>query len=177
MNVCYMKTERTWEIKNRRLIPKDCRWSAPLKSSKHMTAWSISLLQSNQKWIVFFSFDRAVLKYHFWGKRGGRYCLYEHFCIVTRLVYLEYCTVTLTKYGGDIFWFSVKGRGSLFYHPHWGLLKGFHLFFTPLFLLQLNPTYMKRILHLVPIRNIVFKSSYDWFKFDILRLLRPLTAN
>ena len=68
MNLCYLKTEHTWEIKICCLIPKDCRWSAPLKSSKHMTAWSISLLQSNQKWIVFFSFDRTVLKNHFWGE-------------------------------------------------------------------------------------------------------------
>ena len=61
----------------------------------------------------------------FWGKRGGRYFLYEHFCIVTQLVYLESCTVT--------FWLSVMGRGSLFYHPHWGFLKGCHPFFYPTF--------------------------------------------
>ena len=42
------------------------------------------------------------------------------------------------------------------------------------FLLQLNPTYMKRILHF---KNITFKSSYNWFKIDIHQQLRPLTAN
>ena len=40
--------------------------------------------------------------------------------------------------------------------------------------LQLNPTYMKRILHF---KNITFKSSYNWFKIDIHQQLRPLTAN
>ena len=49
----------------------------------------------------------------------------------------------------------------------------FQTFFTPLFL-QLNPTYMKRILHF---KNITFKSSYNWFKIDIHQQLRPLTAN
>ena len=49
--------------------------------------------------------------------------------------------------------------------------------FPPIFFLsQLNPTYMKRILHLVSVKNITFKSYYNWFKIDILRLLRPLTA-
>ena len=33
----------------------------------------------------------------------------------------------------------------------------------PLFLLKLNPTYMKRILHLIPFKNNVSKSSYNWF--------------
>ena len=44
------------------------------------------------------------------------------------------------------------------------------------FLLQLNPKCMKRILHLVSVKNIMSKFSYNWFKIDILRLLRPLTA-
>ena len=35
---------------------------------------------------------------------------------------------------------------------------------------------MKRILHLVSVKNITFKSFYNWFKIDILRLLRLLTA-
>ena len=47
-------------------------------------------------------------------------------------------------------------------------------FYTTFFLLQLNPTYMKRILHF---KNITFKSSYNWFKIDIHQQLRPLTAN
>ena len=34
---------------------------------------------------------------------------------------------------------------------------------------------MKRILHLVPIKNIVFKSSYNGFKIEIRRLLQLLT--
>ena len=41
----------------------------------------------------------------------------------------------------------------------------FQKFFYPtFFLLQLNPTYMKWILHF---KNITFKSSYNWFKIDI----------
>ena len=40
-------------------------------------------------------------------------------------------------------------------------------FFLPHFIsLQLNPTYMKWILHLVSVKNITFKSSYNWFKID-----------
>ena len=38
-------------------------------------------------------------------------------------------------------------------------------------------TYMKRILHLVSVKSITFKSSYNWFKIDIHQQLRPLTAN
>ena len=38
------------------------------------------------------------------------------------------------------------------------------------FLLQLNPTYMKRILHLVSVKNITFK-------IDIHQQLQLLTAN
>ena len=38
--------------------------------------------------------------------------------------------------------------------------------FTPLFLLlQLNLTFMKRILHLVSLKDIIFKSSHNWFKY------------
>ena len=37
-----------------------------------------------------------------------------------------------------------------------------HLFTPPFFLLQLNLTYMKRILHLVSVKNVTFKSSYYW---------------
>ena len=36
---------------------------------------------------------------------------------------------------------------------------------------------MKRILHLVSVKNITFKSSYKWLKIHILRLLQLLTAN
>ena len=54
----------------------------------------------------------------------------------------------------------------------------FQTFFYPtFFLLQLNTTYMKQILHLVPMKNIVFKSSFNRFKIDIHQQLRPLTAN
>ena len=49
-----------------------------------------------------------------------------------------------------------------------------HFFLPHFFLLRLNPTYMKRILHF---KNITFKSSYNWFKIDIHQQLRPLTAN
>ena len=47
-------------------------------------------------------------------------------------------------------------------------------FLPHFFLLQLNPTYMKRILHLVSVKNITFKSSYNWFKIDIHQQLRGL---
>ena len=43
--------------------------------------------------------------------------------------------------------------------------------FLHYFILQLNLTYMKLILHLFPVKNIIFKSSFNWFKIDILRLL------
>ena len=49
----------------------------------------------------------------------------------------------------------------------------FQTFFYHTFFLQLNPTYMKRILHLVSVKNIIFKSSY----IDILRQLWSLTTN
>ena len=49
-------------------------------------------------------------------------------------------------------------------------------FYPTFFLLQLNLTFIKRILHLVSVKNITFKSSYNCFKIDILRLVRPLTA-
>ena len=42
--------------------------------------------------------------------------------------------------------------------------------------LKPNPKYMKRVLHLISVKNITFKSSYNWFKIHILRQLRPLTA-
>ena len=50
----------------------------------------------------------------------------------------------------------------------------FEPFFYPaFFLLQLNLIYMKRILHLVPVKIIIFNFSYSWIR--ILRLVRPLT--
>ena len=51
----------------------------------------------------------------------------------------------------------------------------FH-FLPYFFLMQLNITYIKRILHLVSVKNITFKSCYNWFKNVIHRLVRPLTA-
>ena len=55
--------------------------------------------------------------------------------------------------------------------------SNFHpLLYPTFFLLQLNPTCMKLILHLVSFKNIIFKSSYNLFKIDILRLLRLSTA-
>ena len=61
----------------------------------------------------------------------------------------------------------------------WTPLNGtnFHSFLPNFFLLQLNLTYMKRIIPLVSVKNITFKSSYNWFKIDIHQQLRPLTAN
>ena len=43
-----------------------------------------------------------------------------------------------------------------------------------LFLDQL--TVIKTDLNFVSVKNITFNSSYNWFKIDILRQLRPLTA-
>ena len=40
-------------------------------------------------------------------------------------------------------------------------------FLLHFFLLQLNLTHMKWILHLVSVKNITFKSSYNWFEIDI----------
>jgi len=51
----------------------------------------------------------------------------------------------------------------------------FH-FLPYFFLMQLNITYIKRILHLVSVKNITFKSPHNWFKIDNLGRLRPLTA-
>ena len=36
---------------------------------------------------------------------------------------------------------------------------------------------MKQILHLVSVKNITFKSPYNWFKIDIHQQFQPLTAN
>ena len=57
--------------------------------------------------------------------------------------------------------FAIRRRGP----PPSPLVAHFQTSFYPtFFLLQLNPTYMKRILHF---KNITFKSSYNWFKIDI----------
>ena len=57
------------------------------------------------------------------------------------------------------------------WHPPSPLIHFLHYF-----LLQLNLTFMKLILHLFPVKTIIFKSSYNWFKIDILRLHRLSTA-
>merc|ERR1711963_990232 len=57
------------------------------------------------------------------------------------------------------------------------LMDKISIHFLPhFFLLQLNLTYIKRILHLVSVKNITIKSSHNWFKIDNLGLLRLLTA-
>ena len=62
--------------------------------------------------------------------------------------------------------FSIKRQTPLNEH-------NFHPFFPPTFFLpQLNLTYMKRILHLVPVKIFILKSFYNWVKIDILRLVR-----
>ena len=50
---------------------------------------------------------------------------------------------------------------------HIDIMKGEKLYtlYPPFFLLQLNLTYMKRILHLVSVKNIIFKSSFNWSKY------------
>ena len=49
-------------------------------------------------------------------------------------------------------------------------------FYPTFFLLQLNLNCMKQILHLILVKICIIKSSYNWFKIDILRLVRPLIA-
>ena len=39
-----------------------------------------------------------------------------------------------------------------------------------------SESYILHILHLVSFKSITFKSSHNWFKIDILRLVRLLTA-
>jgi len=57
------------------------------------------------------------------------------------------------------------------------LMNKISIHFLPhFFLMQLNLTYIKRILHLVSVKNITFKSPHNWFKIDNLGRLRPLTA-
>ena len=67
--------------------------------------------------------------------------------------------------------FAIKRRT-----PSPPLMALISIHFFLFFLLQLNLTYMKRILHLVSDKNITLKSSYNWFKIDIRWLLRPPTA-
>ena len=55
-------------------------------------------------------------------------------------------------------------------------LISIHLFTPLFFLLQLNLTYVKRIIHLVSNKNITFEASYNWVKIDIRWLLRSPTA-
>ena len=45
-------------------------------------------------------------------------------------------------------------------------VTNFHPFLPHFFLLQLNFTCMKWILHLVPAKMIILKSSYNWLKID-----------
>ena len=78
--------------------------------------------------------------------------------------------------GGESFLDLELGRGADNQNGNlrWLMAQISRHFLPHFFLLQLNPTYMKRILHL---KNITFKSSYNWFKIDIHQQLRPLTAN
>ena len=43
-------------------------------------------------------------------------------------------------------------------------------FFPTFFLLQLNLTYLKRILHVIPVKIIILKSSYNWLKLTTTRI-------
>ena len=47
-------------------------------------------------------------------------------------------------------------------------------FLPHFFSFAIESYYMKQILHL---KNIAFRSSYNWFKIDIHQQLPPLTAN
>ena len=79
--------------------------------------------------------------------------------------------------------YSKKRNGNFWWHlplsaaPPPPLIAIIFIHFLPHFFpFQLNLTYMKRILHSFSVKNINFKSSYNWFKIDILRLLWPPTA-
>ena len=55
--------------------------------------------------------------------------------------------------------FAMKRRTS----PLMALISIYFFYF---FLMQLNLTYIKRILHMVPVKIIILKPSYNWFKID-----------
>ena len=65
--------------------------------------------------------------------------------------------------------FAIKRRT-----PSPPLMALISIHFFLFFLLQLNLTYMKRILHLVSDKNITLKSSYNWFKINIHQQLRKV---
>ena len=71
--------------------------------------------------------------------------------------------------------FAIKRRA-----PPPLLMDMISLYFLPhFFLLLLNLTYMKWILHLVSVKNITLSPLiwyFSWLKIDILRLVRLLTA-
>ena len=98
---------------------------------------------------------------------------------VLTLVHIIYMLIVLGAFSknqnGNLRWFLPLGIDP---HPSPPNGQNFQTFFYhTFFLLQLTPTQMKRILHLVSVKNITFKSSYNWFKIDIHQQLRPLTAN
>ena len=65
----------------------------------------------------------------------------------------------------------IESTADFFFYPPISVNLDFHPFFTPLFfLLQFNIKYMKRILHLSPVKDITFKSSYNWF------IIQPFSA-
>ena len=92
--------------------------------------------------------------------------------VVTKISYDEMSAIMVTRY--TLAKCSL-GRGSNNQNGNLRWLSPLGVVFYPtFFLLQLTPTYLKRILHF---KNITFKSSYNWFKIDIHQQLRPLTAN
>ena len=90
------------------------------------------------------------------------------------------CTLTRGPFKGMQKGSIPKKNGNLKWHLPLGvapppLMAQISIHFLPhFFLLQLNLTYMKQILHLVSVKNITFKSSSN---IDTLWQLRPLTAN
>ena len=65
--------------------------------------------------------------------------------------------------------FAIKRRPP----PQMALIS---IHFLPHFFSFAIESYMKQILHLVSVKNITFKSSYNWSKIDIRWLLRPPSA-
>ena len=55
--------------------------------------------------------------------------------------------------------FAIRRRPPLKWH------KFPDIFLPHFFLLQLNPTYLKRILHIVSVKKITLKSYFNWFNY------------
>ena len=62
------------------------------------------------------------------------------------------------------------------FHDFWNKAP-FHPFLFYFYTFAIECYSYEKDLTLLPVKNIIFKSSYDLFKIDILSLLWPLIAN